>query len=70
MCRLFCTGLKEGIDMARKTNKEAAMGLLTTLIRLGVIEKRPLDFPMFFVWSKNVKRYSEKYGIKDEVEPA
>jgi len=49
-----------------KTNKEVTMALLTTLIRFGIIKKHPLDFPMFMVWFKDVKRYSEKYGIKDE----
>lgn len=49
------------------TNKEAAVGLLTTFIRLGVI-KRPEDFPFFMVWFKDVKRYSDRYGLKDETE--
>ena len=49
------------------TNKEAAMGLLTTFTRFGLI-KKPLDFPFFLVWFKDVKRYSETYGIKDEIE--
>lgn len=49
------------------TNREAAVKLLTTFIRLGVL-KRPEDFPFYLVWFKDVKRYSEVYGLKEEVE--
>ena len=49
------------------TNREAAMKLLTTFIRLGVM-KKPEDFPFYLVWFKDVKRYAEDYGLKEEVE--
>ena len=35
-----------GYKGTRMTNKEAAMKLLTTFIRMGVI-KRPMDFPVY-----------------------
>ena len=50
-----------------KTNREATMGLIITLIRFGLM-KRPQDFPLFMVWYKDVKRYSSRYGITSEVE--
>ena len=52
-----------------KTNKEAMMGLIVTLIRFGVVRK-PQDLPLFMVWHKDVKRYSSVYGLTDEVERA
>lgn len=50
-----------------KTNKEAMMCLIITLIRFGVI-KKPEDLPLFMVWHKDVKRYSNVYGLTDETE--
>lgn len=49
------------------TSREATMKLILTFIRLGVIDK-PIDFPMFLVLFKDAGRYSEKYGLKEEVE--
>jgi hypothetical protein len=53
-----------------KTNREATMGLLKTLMRFGIVDRPTIDFPMFLVWFKDIKRYSDEYGLKDEVESA
>lgn len=53
----------------KKTNNEVTMNLIITMIRFGIME-RPEDFPLFMVWSRNVMRYSSKYGIKSETERA
>lgn len=52
-----------------KTNKEATMGLIVTLIRFGIM-KRPSDFPLFMMWYKDVERYSSTYGLTNETERA
>ena len=50
-------------------NKEAMMGMLVTMIRLGLV-KHPHDYIEFLMWHRTIKNYSEQYGIKIETQPA